>query len=374
MLKLIAKVIGYVVLPAILSIQIILNLFSKKFRQPLYHFKSQYFYKKIGDYDTEYLKVQKRVNHHTHDPKQKDITIVLVPGNPGYVRYYDLFLNQLAQHLNYAYDIYAICHVGHLGFEGKKKKYHVETDYKHHHYHGVHHNNQQQTPKKKLNVLEHQIEHKVEFMKYLMHKHPNTKFIFVSHSIGSYIVLNILDYLPKDKILHCFKLFPTIERMNEMPNYKHTNILTRFPVKQVSATIAHILQYLPNFVKRVLIQLVLSNQNQQEPIDDIVETVTSFLDYTTVYNISNMAQLEFTFVRKRQDDLLKKYINEITLYYGRNDNWATVDLYHQIKKDIPAIDARLDDHNLEHAFVVGGARTQAQLLQDWINDKIKNKY
>jgi len=37
-------------------------------------------------------------NSHTH-AKDTDFTIVLIPGNPGYVRFYDLFLYELAAKL-----------------------------------------------------------------------------------------------------------------------------------------------------------------------------------------------------------------------------------------------------------------------------------
>ena len=97
----------------------------------MYHFRAKYFHKKIGHYDTEYLQISKK-HEDKADQKENDITIVLIPGNPGYVRFYDLFLNELAANLHYAYNIYAVCHIGHLGHGAKKRKFHVEIDYQSH--------------------------------------------------------------------------------------------------------------------------------------------------------------------------------------------------------------------------------------------------
>lgn len=60
--------------------------------------------------------------NNVHPPeKHPEITIVLIPGNPGYVRFYDLFLCELATKLNFAHNIYAICHAGHLGVPDSKR-------------------------------------------------------------------------------------------------------------------------------------------------------------------------------------------------------------------------------------------------------------
>lgn len=104
--------IRHVVLPLTIFYRLIIKyLFQNKFTSPLYHLKASYYNKKLGHYNTEYLKIPKQSS------PQFDVTIVFIPGNPGHIRFYDKFLYKLAVELDFAYDIYGVSHCGH--YNGK---------------------------------------------------------------------------------------------------------------------------------------------------------------------------------------------------------------------------------------------------------------
>lgn len=55
----------------------------------------------IGGYETEYMLIPKKTsnineNNLENNEDLEDITIILVPGNPGYIKFYDRFLSDLA--------------------------------------------------------------------------------------------------------------------------------------------------------------------------------------------------------------------------------------------------------------------------------------
>lgn len=96
-------------------------------------------------------------------------------------------------------------------------------------------------------------------------------------------------------ILHSYLLFPTIEKMNDVPNYFHANFFTRFPNRWFLAAAAELLRIIPGAIKRIILHMFLqSNDEEEEPLEDQVESILQFLDFTTILNLSRMAQSEFS--------------------------------------------------------------------------------
>ncbi|XP_006813019.1 lipid droplet-associated hydrolase-like [Saccoglossus kowalevskii] len=145
------------------------------------------------DYDRKENLHQKDTNEHS---KRCDVLVLLIPGNPGIVGFYEDFMLTLYDASSRRVPVWGISHAGHELTPGMNKRC---CTWKHN---------------EKLN-LRGQVKHKVDFIK--NHISPDTKVILIGHSIGCYIILEILKELPRLNVLKCVLLFPTIEGMWESP-------------------------------------------------------------------------------------------------------------------------------------------------------------
>lgn len=122
-----------------------------------------------------------------------DIVVLMIPGNPGVIAYYEYFLSRLFDLSNQEIDIIAVQHLGHT--KGVKEN---ETD---------------------LFTLEEQLEHKLAFFDHVRRSYKSTtKFVLVGHSIGAWLTVNMLKHRTRHGISKIFGLFPTLENIKRTPN------------------------------------------------------------------------------------------------------------------------------------------------------------
>ena len=75
-------------------------------------------------------------------------------------------------------------------------------------------------------TLQGQVEHKLRYIDEFIPR--QAKLVLIGHSIGCYIILHMLEQLPRDRILICPLLFPTVERMAESPKGFYFTPLLKF--------------------------------------------------------------------------------------------------------------------------------------------------
>ncbi|XP_078133330.1 lipid droplet-associated hydrolase isoform X3 [Sander vitreus] len=101
-----------------------------------------------------------------------------------------------------------------------------------------------------------QIEHKLSFLR--QHVPRGTSLVLVGHSIGCYIILNMMKRNPELKIIKAIALFPTIERMAQTPQGKvMTPVLCH--MRYVAYLPLFLLSLLPEELKASLIKLVFGS-------------------------------------------------------------------------------------------------------------------
>ena len=81
-------------------------------------------------------------------------------------------------------------------------------------------------PSSDVYSIEGQVQHKVEFL--LECVPPDVPLILIGHSIGAYIILEIMSEIGADRILQSVLLFPTIERMAATPQGSRVTPLLRY--------------------------------------------------------------------------------------------------------------------------------------------------
>lgn len=210
--------------------------------------------------------------------------------------------------------------------------------------------------------LEAQIAHKLQFIEENIPS--DVQLILIGHSIGCYMILNMLDSLPKERVVRCFMLMPTIERMAASPNG-----LTVTPVLQyfrwLIVLCALFLLLIPESIRSKLVSWYYQGSDHPECVDrSIVNTLTPWTANYSTY----LGKQEMNKVTGLQKHLVKKHSDKLSLYYGTKDDWAPVQYYHDFKSEFPDVDARLCNMNLKHAFVMERKEGQdmAKILWQWL--------
>ncbi|EGR31800.1 hypothetical protein IMG5_101720 [Ichthyophthirius multifiliis] len=331
----------------------IANQYLIKFNQPFYKLQARYKIIDLPCGKTEILKIKKENEEYTPNNtpsikniSKKDVKIVFFTGHRGYIKFYDKFLHKLYNLLGQKY---TICGIGQLGqFNYKNKPLHNKY------------------------TIQDQIEQKKQFLEHLIKKKPNVQFIIVTHSIGSYIALNILDKIPPIHILYVFNLFPVIERIGQTPYVKSHLKMPFFPFIYIMSFFFAIYSFFPQKLKRFIgnLYVSLSLGDIKEKYNDLVEIGTEYFNYRNFYSMLYMIASEYDTINERQYELMSKYADKTMYYYGVDDDWCPQYYYFDLKNEMPHINAQLDEKGILHAFVIGASQTQAQLLTQWIKREL----
>ena len=163
--------------------------------------------------------------------------------------------------------------------------------------------------------LEEQIMHKNKFLE--EHIAPHSKIILIGHSIGAYIILNLLKTCNRaSDITKAILLFPTIERMAVSPNGRYVMpMVTYFKWLAVSAVAAF--SILPDFFKQSLVKWWLSDR--ENLMLSSVESVLKLLTPQSVNGVVTMAHDEMKEV-VHPDDEVNTYFNMYMYFLLTNLN------------------------------------------------------
>jgi pimeloyl-ACP methyl ester carboxylesterase len=271
------------------------------------------------------------------DPLLFSKSIVIIPGNPGLGGFYIPFAHELYNLFNEKISILIISQAGHS------------------------------PPLKHCYTLKEQIEHKLKAIEQLLPTNENHRLILIGHSIGAYMVLKMLERL-ENQFERAFFLFPTIERMKDSLAGKR--FLFWYPI---------LINFLPflcflfkilfpsEWLKRKIISFYFSNS----PIEDrsiLVDTVLyDLLNPLTIKNLLQMANEEMIVVQKRDDQILERFIEQITFYYGTNDHWVPNDIPKYMKYLYPDGEILECTKKYMHAFVLKHSKDLANIVFHRIN-------
>uniref|UniRef100_A0A672YEI6 Lipid droplet-associated hydrolase n=1 Tax=Sphaeramia orbicularis TaxID=375764 RepID=A0A672YEI6_9TELE len=263
------------------------------------------------------------------------VLFLIIPGNPGVVGFYKTFMQTLHSMFGYRHPVWAVSHAGHCVPPDTMD---IVDD-------------TSSAAEKDVFGINGQIEHKLAFLR--KHVPRETSLVLVGHSIGCYI---ILDMMKRDPELKAVMLFPTIERMALSPQGRvMTPVLCH--MRYVAYLPLFLLSLLPERLKSSLIKLVLGGIL----LKNTVKCVSLFF----VANAMYMGGQEMKKVLERDNVTIKKHLKKLIFYYGATDHWCPVQYYHDIKQDFPNGDFRLCENGFRHAFVLDAGREVANMVQCW---------
>lgn len=170
----------------------------------------------------------------------------------------------------------------------------------------------------------------------------------------------------RERLQHCYLLFPTLERLSVTPNARPLRYLL-FPLLPIVLFFLNLfLMSVPFsvqiFIARILFYLFSVPSYLIRPCLRIINP--NVLPY-----IVHLCQDGMNRLKHLNVELLQKNKSLIKLYYGKTDGYVPEVYYHQLMERIPDIDAELDVHDIEHVFVIKSDVKMASLVSQWIQNK-----
>uniref|UniRef100_U5EJC0 Lipid droplet-associated hydrolase n=1 Tax=Corethrella appendiculata TaxID=1370023 RepID=U5EJC0_9DIPT len=285
------------------------------------------------------------------DENEKEL-VICISGNPGLPGFYTKFLSVLHSTCNREIPVWVIGHAGHDEEPESvyKKKVPILAG------------------NEELFNLDAQIKHKVDFIrKYVK---PGVKIHLIGHSIGAWIVLELLKIEDiRDKVQHCYLLFPTIERMAESSN---GFILTKLvaPIFFILRIFYQFFSKLPMFLRICILYAYFFIMSIPYYF---IGTGIKYSKPEVIDRLWFMALDEMIKVKELDVDIIKKNKNILKFYYGTTDGWVPVKYFHELKEKIPDVDAELCSKKYAHAFVLRSAVPMAHMVGEWIlQNRVQN--
>lgn len=294
---------------------------------------------------TEVLKFGPSQLHSGHK-----LLFLIIPGNPGVVGFYRTFMQTLHSMCGYRHPVWALSHAGHCATPDSMD---MVAD-------------ASLAEESDVFGLNGQIEHKLAFLR--KHVPRETSLVLVGHSIGCYIILEMMKRNLELKITKAIMLFPTIERMAQTPQGKvMTPVLCH--MRYVAYLPVFMLSLLPEGLKASLIKLVLGGIHSLD--QNILQPTVDLLSGDCAANAMYMGAQEMRKVLERDNITIKKNLGKLIFYYGATDHWCPVQYYHDIKKDFQNGDFRLCENGFRHAFVLDAGKEVAKMVVDWISGDLR---
>lgn len=283
----------------------------------------------------------------SHLGSRNRILFLVIPGNPGVVGFYRTFTERLYNVFECCHPVWAVSHAGHC-----VPPYSMDMV-----------QDAQHAAAGDVFGIAGQIEHKLAF---LAKQVPiETQLVLVGHSIGCYIILEMMKRNPLLKVLKAIMLFPTIERMAVSPQGKvMTPLLCQ--MRYLAYLPLFLLSLLPATLKSSLIKLLFSGIPSLD--QSVIEPTVGLLSGDCAANALYMGGQEMKKVLERDNMTIRKHLDKLIFYYGASDHWCPVQYYRDIKRDFPSGDLKLCTERLRHAFVLDSSCRVAEMIAEWIHN------
>ncbi|KAJ8287534.1 hypothetical protein COCON_G00001930 [Conger conger] len=279
------------------------------------------------------------------------VVFLLIPGNPGLVGFYRTFMQTIHEAFGRRHPVWAVSHAGHCVPPDSMR---TTAD----------------CPRMQIDDvfgLNGQVEHKLAFLR--EHVPRDAKLVLIGHSIGCYIILEMMKRDPELQVVKSVLLFPTIERMAATPQGRvMTPMLCR--LRYVAYVPVFLLSLLPRAVKAALVKIAL---RAVDCLDlSIVPATLSLFNMDCAANGMYMGGQEMRQVLGRDDPTIRQNLDKLIFYYGATDRWCPVQYYQDIRADFPSGNIQLCGKGYRHAFVLDAGREVAAMVTEWVRDAVEN--
>ncbi|XP_027732827.1 lipid droplet-associated hydrolase-like [Vombatus ursinus] len=282
------------------------------------------------------------------------LLVLVITGNPGIPAFYAGFVTALYLNLQKRYPVWVISHAGHVSAPRGVK---VDEE-----------GPEDPSPRKLDDAfgLEGQVEHKLAFLRRRVP--ASLKLVLISHSVGSYVLLEMMKRAPQLPVLRSLLLFPTIEKIAKTPNGRVATPLLCWLRYALYVPIYIGLSLLPARVQAILASLVLRRLKIENAVTS--RHVMNSLNMDCIANILYLGSQEMRIILERDNHTIQKHLKKLTFYYGTSDLWCPVQFYEDIKKNFPSGDIKLCEKGIKHAFIISSNQEMATMIADWLKDDL----
>lgn len=264
-------------------------------------------------------------------------TVLVVPGSPGSSHFYQPFAQRMHERFQYQANVAVVSHAGHSpGWYRNDGDFELQDD-------------SSDEKERRWFSLEDQVQHKLAYLDESVS--PCSQLIVIGHSIGCYVVLQMLKQIHPDRVKKVFLLFPTMERIAESRNGQRYYLFYSGMLKKLLVFIAGILSIiLPQVLRKMMLGRFL-RKIESSIRSHFVEGAMNVISASGSYNILSMAHQELQEVVHLEASMLQRHGHKVVLYYGVKDRWVPDDVYSITKERFPLCDVVLCDKGCKHAFV-----------------------
>ncbi|KAM4724625.1 lipid droplet-associated hydrolase isoform 2-T3 [Anableps anableps] len=284
----------------------------------------------------------------SHLPSGEDVLLLIIPGNPGVVGFYQTFMQTL--HGMLGYPVWAVSHAGHCAPPDSMDM--VEDA--------------AAAARRDVFGLDGQVRHKLAFLQ--NHVPRGTRLVLLGHSIGCYMILEMMKRDPELKVLKAVMLFPTIERMSQTPQGR---VLTPLlcQLRYLAYLPLLLLSLLPERLASLLVRLAFSSVAVLDPC--VLRPSVELLRRGCAVNAMYLGGQEMRMVLDRDNVTIQKNLDRLIFYYGATDHWCPLSYFQDMRREFPHGDVRLCEKGLRHAFVLDAGREVAQMVAGWIRGSLR---
>ncbi|XP_022659959.1 lipid droplet-associated hydrolase-like [Varroa jacobsoni] len=312
-----------------------------------------YSYEKVRGVSTKILRFEANLRPETDGIWREFPIVIMIPGNPGEIQYYEEFLRQVYGHFEEQVEVVGVSHTGHHAPPSSPRPVGQSSEGQH----------SQEFPSidehSELYDLQAQILHKIEFIKRFIGFEREV--ILIGHSIGAYVAMQVIKREPRLKCEKAILLFPVIERLISTDRAQE---LMKTVQRWYSPFLflCNLMHFTPLPVKRWLATWFCGQAH-------LGEATASFLCKQAMYSSWFLAKDELNKVDKRDDAFLKRSWRLLSFYYGNRDGWCPIEYFKDMHRDYPQADITLCNENIDHAFVMDERSTR--LMAKYTAEKCK---
>ena len=263
--------------------------------------------------------------------------VLVVTGSPGMAHFYIPFVDRLFELHGGSYQVCVMGQAGHSPGVTKETTDGNTRDWY---------------------SLEEQVEHKLAFLE--RYARDSDSLYLIGHSIGCYMLLQMIDELAEERVKRVVLLFPTIERMAETPNgIRQAPLFTT--LRPIFIAMCWLLSLLPLSLKT----FILYHWLWRSPVDQRPHFIQAILNLTSA-SWYNMAHQEMREVSTLPVNTIRTHLHMLVFYYGVGDRWNVPELCPNLQTLFPEGDITLCRHGYKHDFVLETANEMAEFCCDKI--------
>ncbi|KAL2917091.1 hypothetical protein HK105_203155 [Polyrhizophydium stewartii] len=277
--------------------------------------------------------------------------LVFIPGNPGIIGYYHDYLETLHRLSGGNIEVFGCTYPG-------------QSQYLANH-------------EQRVLSLDEQVQHKIAFYDAVSRRvdaHERAgraaglgevaarpRVFLAGHSLGTYVILQLLKHRPTARIDKILALFPTLHSLAKTPMGRQMSWVVMPGVRHtVYAAIAGLRSLVPVEYLRAIVAAVTGHKGRALGVTS--RLVHPHSAASSLY----LGACEMAQIREMQHDVIERHADKFMFYYGSVDDWCPTSHYDEMRDTYPESKTHLCEHRVPHAFVIEHSELIAEQTAKWL--------